>query len=434
MILTIYCWIRAKLYYPVRLYSRELFIENLNKFTFPKDATSSNGRIFFLKRFDDIEKINIESIFGYNEIGVYLYADIIVNNKEYFSAFQEGLFRINRAYKNFKKWFLSYCPNEIAEEGMEFEFQGEKCLVDAFEFFERIEEKEKNPLIKNIKNLDEPFKTEYVFFETKFEEIESRVEIKQADLEDVDESIPMSVVHDRIYFFVYHYFVTYPLSLDPSKGIIEISRIGFIVSLILQDLHVDIKELYNSIRDKKEYLEQLNKQAFLLTLSSLEEDILHLEQQAITTNERLNDTMSLAEKVNESLQKPYINREERPNLSLEISSILQSMDSTTSSIFDAAGLQELFQLGGLRKIINDVNRLKEEFKVLDMKYRRNMNVLSLSLSISLLIIILVTISYLSGSSNISYIADILQIGTFFFALMFILFSILPWITRRFKSK
>jgi len=147
---TLYAWIRALVWYPIQVYGNRFYVENLNRFRFPKNA-ERYGRLRILRWFSEKKKVNVLALFGYNQIGIYLYVDL--ESEKYndrFTAIKVAMERIIEGYKEFKKYFLEeICPPNIQEvEGESFDFKAEKLLIDLSEFFDGINTRQRNAILR----------------------------------------------------------------------------------------------------------------------------------------------------------------------------------------------------------------------------------------------------------------------------------------------
>jgi len=97
------------------------------------------------------------------------------------------------------------------------------------------------------------------------------------------------------------------------------------------------------------------------------------------------------------------------------------MDSLPVSQFEAAGILETYELGGLRKVRESVDELDSDLKILRIKSNRSINIMQIGMSFVFTIVFLAIIWI--SNIDVGWVADVLQIVTFILALLLLIISI-----------
>jgi len=417
-----YAWVRACVWYPVRVYGNRLYLENLNRFRFSPD-TDRYGRLRFLRWFSDYEKVSVLALFGYNQIGIQLHVDLELKDYEdMFAAIKTAIERIIKGYQKFKEYFLKeVCPLNIQEvKDEKFDFKAEKLLIDVSEFLIRIDTKQRNAIIQKMYKFLQNYSSDinFVLFDSALRKPVAKKPEKESVFYEV------YVIIESIRLFIYHYLTTGALSLDPSKSILDICRCGFLSSMALLDIHYDLEEFYRLISEERSKLSELNKRRFPLGLDIHEEKVVQLRKQAMDIENNLEELISLSSEINESLRKPYdfsVKSDEIPEYASTVIGLVNNMNSSPYSQFEAAGILETYELGGLRRVKESVDELDFNLRTLQVHYARVMNFVQMGILISLTFILFVIIWFFN--INLGSVADILQIATFFLALLLLLINI-----------
>jgi len=415
-------WVRAIVWYPVMVYGDHYYTENLSRFKFPQN-TKTNGRLFSLEWFGDKEKVSVFTIFGYNQIGIHLNIDIKLEEyNDRFIAITVAMKNIMEGYKEFKKYFLEeICPNNVSTNtGEKFNFENEKLLIDVSEFFYGQNLRQCHILQKKIYTLLQKYSSnvEFILFDKKL-----KTQLKKETKNGSDFSYIFASI-ERIGFVILHHRAIQALIFDPSKDIIGVCLWGYISTMELLDLHYDIVELNDLISEESLKIESLSKSKIPIGFDLHDEEITRLRLKANNIGNNLEELVSLSREIDESLLKPFnfsgieINIRE---YSQKARSLVNNMDSLPISQFEAQGILETYELGGLRKVRESVDDLDSRIKILRIESTRKINVLQIILLIGLSVAILAIIC-VSGI-DISGIADALQIVTFFLAIILLIISI-----------
>jgi len=192
----------------------------------------------------------------------------------------------------------------------------------------------------------------------------------------------------------------------------------------LLDLHYDLEELYDSIAKEKSILNSLDKSCIPLGLDIHDEKAAQLGKRARNIGNSLEEVIGLSREVSGSLGKPYdfsVKSDALPEYAPQVRRLVGNTDSLPISQFEAAGILETYELGGLRRVRESVDELDSNLKILRIKSTRSMNIAQIVILLAFLTVFLVII-WLSNT-DISWIADILQIVTFILALFLLIVSI-----------
>jgi hypothetical protein len=428
---TLYAWIRAKVWYPSFYYSNKFYRENFENFRYPNDV-SKMGKLRIFRWFCEEQKVNIVATFGYDQIGIHLYTD--VQKKEEYSIIEikEAIYRIIKGYQNFKEYFLKdVCPLKKDNDNSDFKLVSEKILVELFEFIDGMDVKHQKSLLNELESYLYNYSSD-----NKIMLFDSNIKIKTNEDFQTQEPVfdSIYVTCENISLFIYHYIATQALALDPSHSIIDASKWGFFSSMALLDLHYDIKELYESIEEERVKLKNLLIKHLPLGLDTYRERSIELEDMAKRTEKNLEDIIDLSKQIYDSLKKPFFYQKgrigflkERPDLAIKVTDLIRNMDSLPHTQFEAGGILELHELGGLRNIRESVDEINDNIELLEIRSNRRINVLEIILSIPILICIIGIV--LSYQLDISRWADILQIVTFVLALLILLIRIRPKIRK-----
>ena len=408
-------YIRAKLGYPLLPSDRyHWYFDNHNKFNF--EAQQNSWKIKSSEFVDEDRDISYLFTFGYDELGIKF---TVVNRKERIdnisriSIFKFSLDRAVKGYRAFKDHFL----NEICPDSLKLEFIEQNLVINLFGFFNGLNIKEQNTLMKEMRSCLKKYTSNLKFFlisenlkdysDVEVAKVLSPMKIEELSRFDFD---TISIIVNRIYLFVdHHLFARYFFLEDTSLGLLNVANWGFFCSLKLHDIHFELEDYGINVNKAEENLNNIKKQCYPIGIDAQRENLILLEKKRVLLEDDLREYLTLADKIYDGLNK-YKHYEKVYNL-------LRIMRSLPHTLYQAYGILSVSRLGGLsnHKII--LENMNSDLRIIEIKNKRIEIIITSLILVGLFIILHLLKVYYGNLVDVGYLADILQILTFIVAMI-----------------
>lgn len=263
----------------------------------------------------------------------------------------------------------------------------------------------------------------------KDKKVSNDVDIKIKTLKDLEEEakydfIDVTVAWGDIYLFVDHYFFRSRFSMfDPSLSVNTVAYGGFVCSLVLQDVHYELKALGVKMGNLRIRIDGMSKKTFPSSVDVFKEELTRLEKTYSIINSDLRDYTSLSNKIFESLSTDEESK--------RLFGVLRLAVSLPDSLFIAENVLDLNRLEYFSTFKREIVNLRADVKILELRFNRSEVGVTVIVMLSLATVVAFLVYY---SVRIDQFADFIGILTFGIALTLLILRFWPKSRSSFNLK
>lgn len=416
-------WIKTKLAYPQDLSSygdsHQFYFSEHEKFN--QEFVNKNSRIKYFEYADSETGCTYHVLFGYEDIGVKFTLSIsnaeTADRVEIFSNLVE---KAVSGYRNLKSFFTKNISPKDTK--ITFAMGLDHLLIATYGFFNGLSSKQQSILVDKTEKLLKQYSTNVhiICKNEKNKKVSSDEDIKIKTLKDLEEEagydfIDVTVAWGDFYLYVDHYFFRSRFSMfDPSLSVNTVAYGGFVSSLVLQDIHYELKALGATMGNLRSKIDDMSKKTFPSGVDVIKEELTRLEKTYSIINSDIQEYTSLSNKIFESLDA---NEESK-----RLFTFLRLADSLPDSLFIAENMLDLNRLEYFSTFEREIVNLRSDVGILELRFNRSeLGVTGLVL-LSLTVVVSFLIYY---NVRIDQLADFIGILTFGIALALLILRFWP---------